>query len=183
MVKAVSNGANLGFEEKLWQAIFKHWFVDFELPNEDGKPYKSSGGEMVETELGAVPKGWRVKPLDQVANFLNGLALEKYPPNGENYLPMIKIRELRQGITESSDKTSSTILADYIITDGDLLFSWSGSLEIRIWCGGRGALNQHLFKVTSEKYPKWFYYFWIKRYLPEFRHIAAGKATTMGHIQ
>jgi hypothetical protein len=52
-----------------------------------------------------------------------------------------------------------------------------------LWSGENGALNQHLFKVTSEKFPKWFYYFWIHQHLPDFRHIAAGKATTMGHIQ
>ena len=65
-----------------------------------------------------------------------------------------------------------------------MLFSWSGSLAVDIWCGGRGALNQHLFfKVASTEYPKWFYYHWIKQHLAEFQAIAAGKATTMGHIQ
>ena len=62
-------------------------------------------------------------------------------------------------------------------------FSWSGSLECVLWTGGKGALNQHLFKVTSKKYAKWFYYLWVHEHLPHFRHIAAGKATTMGHIQ
>jgi len=131
-----------------------------------------------------IPKGWEVKPLDKIAHFLNGLALQKYPPeNEEDYLPVIKIRELRQGITESSDKASPNISKDYIVQDGDVLFSWSGSLEVKIWCGGKGALNQHLFKVTSNEYPKWFYYFWIKEYLPFFRGIAEDKATTMGHIK
>ena len=63
------------------------------------------------------------------------------------------------------------------------MFSWSGSLEVEIWCGGEGALNQHLFKVTSQRYPKWFYYLWTKHHLEHFRQIAASKATTMGHIQ
>jgi len=72
---------------------------------------------------------------------------------------------------------------DYIVEDGDVLFSWSGSLECVLWAGGRGALNQHLFKVTSPQYPKWLYYLWIHQHLADFRHIAAGKATTMGHIQ
>ncbi len=63
------------------------------------------------------------------------------------------------------------------------MFSWSGSLEVVIWCGGRGALNQHLFKVTSNEYPRWFYYLWTREHLPDFQEIAAGKATTMGHIQ
>lgn len=172
--------------EEIGRAIFKHWFIDFEFPNEEGKPYKSSGGEMeYNEELGKeIPKGWRVKSIDEVAYFLNGLALQKYPAeNDEEYLPVIKIRELRQGITESSDKASVNIPKNYIVNDGDILFSWSGSLEVVIWAYGKGALNQHLFKVTSKNYPKWFYYYWILEYLPEYRHIAEGKATTVGHIQ
>lgn len=170
--------------EIIGQAIFKHWFVDFEFSNKDDKPYKFSGGEMINSELGIIPKGWKIKPLDEVANFLNGLALQKYPPEKDfEYLPVIKIRELRQGVTKSSDKASVKIDEEYIVKDGDILFSWSGSLTVIIWCGGLGALNQHLFKVTSKLYSKWFYYYWVKYFLPNFQHIAEGKATTMGHIQ
>ncbi len=170
--------------EKIGQAIFKHWFIDFEFPDEKGRAYKSSGGEMVDSELGKIPKGWGVKPIDGIADFLNGLALQKYPPkNDEEYLPVIKIRELRQGVTESSDKANLNIPNEYIVTNGDILFSWSGSLDVVIWGFGKGALNQHLFKVTSRHYPKWLYYYWILKYLPEYKHIAEGKATTMGHIQ
>ena len=170
--------------EAIGQAIFKHWFVDFEFPNEKGKPYKSSGGEMVESELGKIPKGWMIKPIDEVADFLNGIALQKYPATSEEeYLPVIKIRELKQGITEATDKASVNIPKEYIVNDGDVLFSWSGSLEVVIWTSGKGALNQHLFKLSSKDYPKWFYYYWTLHYLPEYRHIAEGKATTMGHIQ
>jgi type I restriction enzyme S subunit len=64
-----------------------------------------------------------------------------------------------------------------------VIFSWSGSLTQIFWNGGRGALNQHLFKVTSKIYPKWFFFFWIDHHMPNFRAIAASKATTMGHIQ
>jgi type I restriction enzyme S subunit len=53
----------------------------------------------------------------------------------------------------------------------------------RIWCGGKGALNQHLFKVTSNRFPKWFYYCWTLEHLPEFQDIADDKKTTMGHIK
>jgi len=162
--------------EKIAQAIFKSWFVDFE-------PFQDEEFEYNE-ELGMeIPKGWEVKPIDEIADFLNGLALQKYPPKDKNYLPVIKIREMRQGITESSDRASPDIDKRYIVVDGDILFSWSGSLEVCIWCGGKGALNQHLFKVTSQTYPKWFYYLWIKFHLPKFQHIAKGKATTMGHIR
>ena len=56
-------------------------------------------------------------------------------------------------------------------------------MGIVIWGSGKGALNQHLFKVTSDYYPKWFYYYWLLHYLSEFIDIAKDKATTMGHIQ
>ncbi|MHA1972559.1 MAG: restriction endonuclease subunit S [Candidatus Hodarchaeales archaeon] len=170
--------------EAVGQALFKHWFIDFEFPNEEGKPYKSSGGEMMDSELGEIPEGWSVESIDKAMDFLNGLALQKYPAEtDEDYLPVIKIRELKQGISENTDKASLSVPRKYIIEDGDVLFSWSGSLEVTIWCQGRGALNQHLFKVTSEKYPKWFYYYWVHHHLPRYRQIASGKATTMGHIQ
>ncbi len=96
---------------------------------------------------------------------------------------MIKIAELRSGVSSSSGRASVAIPPEYVVDDGDVLFSWSGSLEVVIWCGGKGALNQHLFKVTSRRYPRWFYYFWGKQHLPAFRDIASDKATTMGHIR
>jgi len=174
------------------QAIFKSWFVDF-----DPVHAKAEGHDLglpphivdlfpdrfEDSELGQIPAGWETKALDQVANFLNGLALQKYPPMDHCYLPVIKIAEMRRGTTEKSDKACTSIPNEYIVNDGDVLFSWSGSLGVCIWFGGKGALNQHLFKVTSVVYPKWFYYFWLKHYLPEFQAIASDKATTMGHIQ
>ena len=170
--------------EKIAETLFKHWFVDFEFPNAEGQPYKSSGGEMVPSELGDIPAGWCVEPLDQVADFLNGLALQKYPPiDNQESLPVIKIREMKSGVTASTDRASLDIPSQYIIDNGDVLFSWSGSLEIVVWCFGKGALNQHLFKVSSKKYPKWFYYLWTLEHLTHFRAIAKSKATTMGHIQ
>lgn len=172
--------------EEMAQSIFKRWFVDFEFPNEDGEPYKSSGGEMVDSELGMIPKGWEVKSLDEIANFLNGLAMQKFRPldTDEEFLPVVKIKELKQGSTSNdSDRCSINIDEKYIINDGDVIFAWSGSLDVRIWCGGKAGLNQHLFKVTSDDYPKWFYYLWVKNYLEQFIRIAADRATTMGHIK
>jgi type I restriction enzyme S subunit len=160
--------------EAMAQALFKHWFVDF-------GPFQD--GEFTESELGSIPKGWEVKSLDTIANFLNGLALQKYRPEGEEFLPVIKIAELRRGITETTERASPNLEQKYIVQDGDVLFSWSGSLLVSIWTNGKGALNQHLFKVTSSHYPKWFFYQWVKYYLPEFQAIAASKATTMGHVQ
>jgi type I restriction enzyme S subunit len=180
--------------EAIAQALFKSWFVDFD-PVRAKQEGRAPGGMdeataalfpegFEESELGAVPRGWRVRPLDEVADFLNGLALQKFPPeNDDAWLPVIKIAQLRKGDTAGADRASSNIKPEYIIQDGDVLFSWSGSLEVEVWCGGTGALNQHLFKVTSAEFSKWFYFFWTRQHLPNFQQIAASKATTMGHIQ
>lgn len=125
-----------------------------------------------------------MRSLDSIANYLNGLALQKFPPESEDeFLPVIKIAQLRAGNTNGADRASARIKSEYVVVDGDVLFSWSGSLEVEVWNGGRGALNQHLFKVTSNEVPKWFYFFATRQHLSDFRAIAAGKATTMGHIQ
>jgi len=136
-----------------------------------------------DSPLGHIPKGWQVRSLDEIAKYLNGLALQKYPPSDGPTLPVIKIAQLRKGDSIGADRCNADIPQNYIIQDGDVLFSWSGSLEVKIWCGGPGALNQHLFRVTSHEFPKWFFYLWTLYHLDEFRLIAADKATTMGHIQ
>jgi type I restriction enzyme S subunit len=178
--------------ESMTQALFKSWFVDFDpvhanagvttptLPPELQNLFPST---VHQSPLGPIPAGWSVCPLDSAAHFLNGLALQKFPPTGDEFIPVIKIAQLRKGDTSGADRASRDLKPEYIIHDGDVLFSWSGSLEVTIWCGGEGALNQHLFKVTSDKFSKWFYYLWTKHHLPKFQKIAASKATTMGHIQ
>ncbi len=179
--------------EAIAQALFKSWFVDFDPVRAKIEGRISEGMDEAtaalfpdgfeESELGLVPKGWRVQSLDTIATFLNGLALQKFPPTGQRDLPVIKIAQLRKGDSVGADQASRNIKPDYIVKNGDVLFSWSGSLEVEIWCGGEGALNQHLFKVTSDVFPKWFYFFWTRHHLADFRQTAASKATTMGHIQ
>ena len=179
--------------EAIAQALFKSWFVDFDPVRAKMEGRAPDGIDEAtaalfpngfeESELGLVPRGWHICALDEIATYLNGLALQKYPPTGTDDLPVIKIAQLRKGDTVGADMASRNIKPEYIIQNGDVLFSWSGSLEVDLWCGGEGALNQHLFKVTSAKFPKWFYYLWTKRHLEHFRQIAVSKATTMGHIQ
>ncbi len=146
--------------EKMAETLFRQWFV--EEPKEE----------------------WEIIPLSQMANFLNGLACQKFPPKNEiDKLPVLKIKELSSGITENSDWASTEIKPEFIVKNGDVIFAWSASLMVKIWDGQDCILNQHLFKVTSEDYPKWFYYLWCKHHLAEFISIAASHATTMGHIK
>ncbi|NSX40760.1 restriction endonuclease subunit S [Gardnerella swidsinskii] len=135
--------------------------------------------------LATLPKGWKQASLIDIADYLNGLAMQKYRPTAdESGIPVLKIKELRQGCcNDNSELCSPSIKSDYIIHDGDVIFSWSGSLLVDFWCGGTCGLNQHLFKVTSNIYDKWFYYSWTNYYLQKFAAIAADMATTMGHIK
>lgn len=135
--------------------------------------------------LDSIPDGWQESSLLGIADYLNGLAMQKYrPKDDEQGLPVLKIKELRQGFCDSnSELCSPSIKPEYIVHDGDVIFSWSGSLLVDLWCGGTCGLNQHLFKVTSSIYDKWFYYAWTNHHLQKFAAIAADMATTMGHIK
>ena len=181
--------------ERLAQAIFRAWFVDFEavkakaagaasFPSMPQAVFDALPTRFVDSEIGPVPEGWEVKAIATIATFLNGLALQKYPPRGDGEdLRVIKIAQLRKGSAEGAAWANSDVAEQYVIGDRDLLFSWSGTLEAEFWFGGKGALNQHLFKVTSSHFPSWFCFLWIRQHLPWFRAIAASKATTMGHIK
>ena len=177
--------------EAMARAIFKDWFVDFgptRAKMEGRAPYLDP--ELWDLFPDALddegkPAGWKIKALEEIAQFLNGLALQKFPASDPNRdsLPVIKIAELRAGVTAKSNRASHDVPSRYIVKDGDFLFSWSGSLVAKFWTGGEGALNQHLFKVTSDQYPPWFFSHWVLHHLEAFQAIAAAKATTMGHIQ
>jgi type I restriction enzyme S subunit len=187
--------------EGMARALFADWFVHFgptrakmALSGKAAKNHQACTEPYLAPELwslfpdrlddNGLPEGWEEKPLDEIAEFLNGLALQKYPADKEDdYLPVIKIAELRNGISPKTNKASRKVPEKYVVHDGDFIFSWSGSLLAKFWTGGDGALNQHLFKVTSRDYPEWFYSQWVLHHLEEFQGIAKSKATTMGHIQ
>ena len=163
--------------EQQAQALFKSWFVDFE-------PFKDQ--PFVESELGMIPQNCSVKSLSEIAEYVNGLAMQKFrPEEGETGLPVLKIKELGQGMCDNNSEfcSPSLIGKKYIIDDGDIIFSWSGTLMVKVWCGGKCGLNQHLFVVIPNDYPKWFVYQWTKYHLDNFIRIAMDKAVTMGHIK
>jgi len=146
--------------EQMAETLFRQWFVE-------------EAGE-----------DWEETPLSSVANFLNGLACQKFPPKNEvDKLPVLKIKQLRNGFSDDSDWCTTEVKPEYIVGNGNVIFSWSASLMVKIWDGEKCILNQHLFKVTSDDFPKWFYYLWSKHHLDEFVSISSSHATTMGHIK
>ncbi len=172
--------------ESMSQNLYDYWFVQFDFPDANGRPYKTSGGKMVwNEELGReIPEGWEVDNLLRIASYVNGLACQKYrPQNNEPALPVIKIREMHEGITNDTELVSASIPDENKIDDGDILFSWSATLEIQHWTGGKGGLNQHIFKVNpNDGFPKEYVYHQLQESVISFVKIAEARKTTMGHI-
>ena len=171
--------------EAMAKQLYDYWFVQFDFPDKEGKPYKSSGGKMVwNVKLKRyIPEGWECKNLLDIAIFTNGLACQKYRPTTEAKLPVIKIREMHDGFTTDTEWVKADIPDSVKIFNGDVLFSWSASLEVMLWCFGEGGLNQHIFKVTGKDgFPRSYYYYQLKDYVNVFKAIAEARKTTMGHI-
>lgn len=144
---------------------------------------------MQESELGEIPEGWSVLPLYDTAEYINGSAFKaKDFSSNQTGLPIIKISELKQGVSSTTKFTAKTVDDKYLIQDGSILYSWSGSpetsLEVFKWFGGKGWLNQHIFKLNfSGSQNKYFTYFLLKKLKPLLVSTAKQKQTTgLGHI-
>ena len=171
--------------EAMARQLYDYWFVQFDFPDENGRPYKSSGGKMVWNEKlrRNIPQRWYCGTLLDIAEYTNGLACQKYRPTDENKLPVIKIKEMRDGLSSDTEWVKVDIPENVKVYDGDVLFSWSASLEVILWAYGNGGVNQHIFKVTSKNgYPRSFYFFQLKHYIGVFKQMAEARKTTMGHI-
>lgn len=183
--KISTNNCIISELESLAKTIYDYWFLQFEFPNEDGKPYKSSGGKMVWNEelKREIPEGWKVGNLYDIAEFINGLACQKFRPIDEVHkLPVIKIGEMHNGIRSETEWARDDVPEKNKIDYGDILFSWSATLETMLWNMGKGVLNQHIFKVIPKKYNKYYVYQQLSAYIINFVKMAETRKTTMGHI-
>ncbi len=154
--------------EQQAQALFKAWFVDFE-------PFD-----------GVMPDDWQDISVYDLADYINGAAFKK-AEYGDSGFPIIKIAELKSGITDSTQYCCVRKDDKYYIDDRDILFSWSGnpdtSIDTFLWSRGKAILNQHTFRVVSKYNAPAFTYFLLKYLKPQFAHIASNKQTTgLGHV-
>lgn len=142
-------------------------------------------GNSAPAAASAPASGWEKGSLLDIADYLNGRPLQQYRlQEHEEGIPVLKITELRHGFCDrGSERCSSRIRPELVVQDGDVVFSWAGRLLLDIWCGGRCVLSKNLFKVTSGRYDRWFYYLWTRHYLNRFMAIATDRATTTGHIR
>ncbi|HHK60821.1 MAG TPA: restriction endonuclease subunit S, partial [Desulfobacterales bacterium] len=133
------------------------------------------------------PTHWRRSPLYDLADWANGLSFRntQFSPTGK---PIIKISEIKYGISDQTKFTTECFDDSVHISNGDMLFSWSGqpetSIDVFWWRGPDGWLNQHIFKVTQKPHIDRIFFFYLLRYLrPNFVAIARNKQTTgLGHV-
>lgn len=166
--------------ENLAQTLFKQWFIDFEFPNENGEPYKSSGGEMVESELGVIPKGWSVGKIYDISDVIYGAPFKSALFNQENKgLPLIRIRDLKtfkpQYWTEEVHAKGTKIIA------GDLIVGMDAEFRPQIWLGQQSWLNQRLCNFRPKNgFSKLFVREIIRPQLAFFENSSVG--TTVIHL-
>lgn len=182
---------NISLEEMAW-AIFKAWFIDFEpiKAKEHGasKFYDMSQNlfcqlpdSFTDRTLHFVPEGWGISTISNIAEYVNGKAFTQHA-NGRGRL-IIRIAELNSGPGKSSKYSDIDTLAKHTASPDDILFAWSGSLDVHRWHGEEAIVNQHIFKVIPKDLPGWYVYYRLVEAMPFFQTIAAAKATTMGHIK
>ncbi|WP_283195337.1 restriction endonuclease subunit S [Rhizobium sp. AN80A] len=193
--------------ELMAQAIFRDWFVDFGPTRRklEGAtdPLTIMGGLVQGTEraqaladlfpaaLGddGLPEGWESKPLLDQANWVNGAAYKNMHFSDDlDALPVVKIAELKNGVTTSTKRTNTALGERYRISDGELLFSWSGnpdtSIDAFVWIGGDAWLNQHIFAVRENgTRSRAALYVLLKALMPQFAELARNRQTTgLGHV-
>jgi type I restriction enzyme, S subunit len=178
--------------ERMARSIFKAWFIDFEPVKARGDGATSFPGmaqdvfdqlpdQLVESELGPVPKEWPVQAVADIAEYINGRAFTKHA-NGQGRM-IIRIAELNSGPGGATKYSDVETEPEHTAFPDDILFAWSGSLDVYRWHRDEAVINQHIFKVVPKDYPKWYGYYRLVEAMPFFQSIASTKATTMGHIK
>ncbi len=170
--------------EAIGQALFKHWFIDFEFPNEEGKPYKSSGGEMVDSKLGKIPKGWKVVNIQEILKFEKGVepGSECYIQElSEGYITFIRVGDIS---THGREQTFIPIelSENKICNEEDILLSLDATIGI-VKIGMRGAFSSGIRKVYSKEtgvIPKGYIYSLLKsKYIQDIIYTYANGTTIL----
>jgi type I restriction enzyme S subunit len=142
--------------EEIASLLYKRWFVDFEFPDDKGNPYKSSDGEMVDSELGMIPKGWEVKELEEFITLINGYAFKSGSYSKEGNYKIITIKNVLDNkfITNSTNKIleiPDNVRENQKLKIGDVLISLTGNVgRVCVVTEGECLLNQRVAKIISK---------------------------------
>jgi len=177
--------------ESMARAIFRSWFVDFEpvsAKRDNRNPVGMDDAiaalfpsHFRETAMGPIPTGWEPGNTADIARYMNGKNFTKNATGTGRMV--VRIAELNSGLSGSTIYNEIEADPQNTAFPGDLLFSWSGSLDVYRWHRNEALVNQHIFKVLCDEYPQWFVHFHLQEAMPFFQGVAADKATTMGHIK
>ena len=185
--------------ESIAQALFKSWFVDFDPVRAKQQGIAPQGMDVAtaalfpdsfeESEMGEVPKGWVTAPIYDMATFINGATYKAFEPNDQcRGRPIIKIAELKSGVTAQTAYSDVAMPNKYLIETRDILFSWSGnpdtSIDTFVWIFEPAWLNQHIFRVLPRTSQERTFVLQMLRHLkPVFTELARNKQTTgLGHV-
>ncbi len=175
--------------EELGQTLFKRWFIDFEFPNEQGEPYKSSGGEMIESELGEIPKGWKVGKLSDLNKVQGGYAFKGQDFTEKGEVGIIKIKNISNKVVDivNTQFVSLSVIKNldnkFKIQSGDILIAMTGAEVAKIGIIAQNNkllyLNQRVgsFKEIINK-SKYYTYLLLttEKYQALLRDTASGSA-------
>jgi type I restriction enzyme S subunit len=171
-----NNTRRIRILEETAEMIYREWFVNFRFPGHE------KVGMIESSEMGLIPEKWKTASFAEIASFVNGYAFgpEHWGTTGK---PIIKIKELKSGVRRDTPRYDGPDLASkYNVRSGDVLFSWSADLDVYIWAGEDGLLNQHLFRVTSENsLGRILLFHSLKHRIGDFRSRSMGN--TMKHIK
>lgn len=146
--------------ETLAQTLFKQWFIDFEFPNGNGEPYKTSGGEMVDSELGEIPKDWEVGKFGSLVDVINGYAFKSKDFNDFSNEGIVKIRNINGTFVDivNTDFVSSEVVSKlnnkFKIVSGEILIAMTGAevgkIGVVAESKNRLWLNQRVGKISPK---------------------------------
>ena len=169
-----NNRRRIEILEEVARVLYREWFVHFRFPG-----HEDVG--LVDSVLGLIPEGWEVRSFAELSDFVNGFAFKPEHWLDEG-LPIIKIKELKNGVTADTPRYHGADISEkYFVDDGSVLFSWSADLKAYVWTSGPGLLNQHLFDVRPYEVSPLFVFLSLNERMDEFRARAQG--TTMKHIK
>lgn len=172
--------------EEIGQTLFKRWFIDFEFPNEKGESYKSNGGEMVDSELGEIPKGWSIGTVKDIATIKSGFAFKGDDLKKQGDFGIVKIKNVNDGVvniqdTEYISESTSKKATNFKLSFGDVLIAMSGNTTGKIGIMPKTDLTFYLnqrvgkyFIKDKKEVLKGFLYFYITR--PDIKQNTIEKA-------
>ena len=160
--------------EEMAQSIFKRWFIDFEFPNEDGQPYKSSGGEMVESELGMIPKEWEIAQIDDISQVTMGVSPSSKTYNEDNIgLPLLNGAADFEGKLIKPSKFTSE--PKKICKKGDMVFGVRATIGNIVFADKEYALGRGVASVEpNDKVFREFIYYSLDNSMENLINNASG---------